>query len=106
MNVMNMFIINSLGPNSTYLINSELWTVPYNDMTMTWTITPLVSLNCSAAAAAAIASGREFQLLRRRRYCCVSLLYCHYQGYCLSNYPQMLQYNNGGDRVDKLSTVI
>jgi len=45
--------------NSTYLINSELWTVPYNDMTMTWTITPLVSLNCSAAAAAAIASGRE-----------------------------------------------
>jgi len=50
------YLINS---ELCYLINSELWTVPYNDMTMTWTITPLVSLNCSTVAAAAIASGRE-----------------------------------------------
>ena len=53
-------------------------------MTMTWPITPLVSLNCSAAAAAAIASGREtynYGLRMLRRFsCCVDvvIVVCRY----------------------------
>jgi len=57
MNIMNISIINSLIVLTSLIANCEL--SPYNVMTMTWTITPLVSLNCSAAAAAATASGRE-----------------------------------------------
>jgi len=72
--------------NSTYLINSELWTVSYNDMTMTWTITPLASLNCSAAAAAAIARAqrsRDIYGLRILRCfsCCVDVVIVVYRCY-------------------------
>jgi len=92
--------------NSTYLINSELWTVPYIDMTMTWTITPLASLNCSAAAAAATASGREtwsanaemFQLLRR----VVVVVYRYYIGITLLVF--WVNFPNHNDNKDRWGT--
>jgi len=109
---MDILIINSLIVLNS--LKSVMITTNYFGATLTerlpYTITELLCgcccSDCRLLASRVLYGLRILScswLLRRRRYCCVSLLYCHYQGYCLSNYPKC--YNNNNTTTEETGSI-